>query len=106
MWEYRMKIRLALAGMGMASIVSGAALAGPELQAEIAAGCMASLNWSESACACAGAEAAVLNDAQQGFLAATLNEQEAEANAYAMEMSPAETMQASMFMMNAGPGCQ
>jgi hypothetical protein len=104
--EYRMKIPPLLAVLGIAGVVSGVAFASPELQADIEAGCLVSLNWSESACACAGAEAAVLNETQQGFLAATLNEQEAEAGQFAMQMTPAEAMQASMFMVNAGPGCQ
>jgi len=101
-----MRICVVLAGIGVAAILSGAAWASSELLAEIEAGCLISLNWSESACACAGAEAAVLNETQQGFLAATLNEQKAEAGAYAMKMTPAEAVQASMFMVNAGPACQ
>jgi len=90
----------------VAGVVSDVAIASPELQAEIEAGCLASLNWSESACACAGAEAVVLNDTHQGFAAATLNEQEAEAGQFAAQMTPAGAMKASMFMVNAGPGCQ
>jgi hypothetical protein len=106
MWENQMKLRVALTVMGAAMAASGAALASPELQAEIAAGCQVSLNWSAAACQCLSVEAASLNDTQQGFLAATLNEQEAEAGAHALKMTPAETMQASMFMVNAGPACQ
>lgn len=101
-----MEFRVALAGMGVAGIVSGAALASPELQSQIAAGCQVSTNWSAAACECLSVEAASLNEAQQGFLAATLNEQKAEAGAYAMKMTAAEAVQASMFMVNAGPACQ
>lgn len=101
-----MKFRVALVVVGAAMAVSGVSSASPELQAQIAAGCQVSTNWSTAACECLSVEAASLNDTQQGFLAATLNEQKAEAGVYAMKMTPAETMQASMFMANAGPACQ
>jgi hypothetical protein len=80
--------------------------ASPELQAAIESGCQMSTNWSEAACACVAQEAGRLNDLQQSFLAATMNQQQAEAGQAALQMSQAETMEAAMFLADAGPGCQ
>jgi hypothetical protein len=85
--------------------ISGA-LAGPAEQAQIKAGCAISTNWSEAACTWLSEQAGSLNDLQQGFLAATMNQKQAEAAQAALQMTAAETMEASMFMANAGPGCQ
>jgi len=101
-----MRIRIA-ACAALCLIVSGGALhAGPAEQASIKAGCQTSTNWSENACACLAQQAGSLTPDQQAFLAATLNENKGEAQQYATKLSPAETMQAAMFMTKAGPGCQ
>ncbi len=80
--------------------------AGPTEQTAIKAGCQSSTNWSEAACQCLSDQAASLNTDQQAFLAATLNEQKGEAARYALKLTQAQTMQAAMFMAQAGPGCQ
>ena len=87
-------------------LLSTAALAGPDQQAGINNGCQTSTNWSESACACISEAALSLTETQQSFLAATLNEQKAEAGRFAVEMSVSETLEVSMFMMKSGPACQ
>ncbi len=94
------------AGLVLAALGTGASLAGPAEQAAIKTGCQASTNWSASACQCVSDRAASLTTAQQGFLAATLNEQKNEVTQYIMNMTQPEIMQASMFMAQAGPGCQ
>jgi hypothetical protein len=97
---------LTLVAGGLAVAWSGLAEASPELQAQIEAGCRMSTNWSEAACACVADQAASLNDLQQGFLAATMNQQQAQVAQYGLQMTQAETMQASMFLATAGPACQ
>jgi hypothetical protein len=78
----------------------------PALQAEIKAGCMLSTNWGDAACTCVADKAAELNDLQQSFLAATMNQQQAQAAQTALQMSQAETQGAAMFLANAAPSCQ
>jgi hypothetical protein len=98
---------LVVAGVvGFGVLGAGAAQASPELQTQIEAGCRMSTNWSEAACACVASQAASLNDVQQTFLAMTMNQKQAEAAQAALQMTQAETMQASMFLATAGPGCQ
>jgi hypothetical protein len=100
-----MRFPAVVAGV-FAVLAATQAAASPELQTAIKAGCQMSTNWSEAACACVAEEAGRLNDLQQGFLAATMNQQQAEAGQAALQMSQAETMEAAMFLADAGPGCQ
>jgi glycerate-2-kinase len=81
-----------------------AALAGPEQQVAITGGCRSSTNWSEAACVCIAEKAMSLNEAQQSFLAASLNGQ--DSSAHAAGMTVPQTLEASMFMMKQGPACQ
>lgn len=79
--------------------------AGPEQQARIDAGCLASTNWSEAACTCIASVAGEkLNDIQQSYLASTLNEQ--DVTGYASQMTAPELLEATMFMIKSGPACQ
>ena len=101
-----MRIRFAACAALLVAASCGVSQAGPAEQASIEAGCRSSTNWSASACACVADRAGSLSPDQQSFLAATLNEQKGEAQKYATKLNPAQTMQAAMFMAQAGPGCQ
>ena len=91
--------------LGFVLVTAPVAWAGPEQQAEITAGCQASTNWSEAACGCIGAAAGEkLNDIQQIYLAATLNDQ--DSTGYVSQMSAPEVLEATMFMIKSGPACQ
>ena len=75
-------------------------------QAAIGQGCLAKLNWSEPACQCLAEKAAEMEDVQQAFLAATLNQDSAAIADLRSKMTIPQITQASLFLVNAGPGCQ
>ncbi len=101
-----MLLKVIFSAAVIAAAPLSAALAGPAEQEAIKTGCQVSTNWSEKACQCLSDQAASLTLDQQNFLAATLNQQKAEATQYAMKLTQPQTMQAAMFMAKAGPGCQ
>jgi hypothetical protein len=90
-----------------AALVASAtlAVAGTAEQASIVAGCMQSTNWPAGACQCMADKAGALTDVQQGFLAATLNEDAAAATQLRLQMSMAEMTEAALFVANTGPSC-
>ena len=97
-------VAVAMTSIVLSLGVLPAAFAGPDEQAAITSGCQTSTNWSDSACVCIAEKAMSLTETQQGFLAASLNEQDTKA--YAAGMSIPETLEVSMFMMKQGPACQ
>ena len=75
-------------------------------RAAIKQGCLTNMNWTEQACQCLADNAADMDDAQQAFLAATLNKDSAGAAALRSKMTIPQMTQASMFVLNVGPSCQ
>lgn len=101
----RFLLFMGVAVLGAVSASSTTLLASPALQGEIKAGCLLSTDWGEAGCTCV-AEAVELNDLQQSFIAATMNQQQAQAAPAGLQMSQVETQQAAMFLATAAPACQ
>lgn len=75
-------------------------------RAEIKRGCLAKLNWSEPACQCLAHKATEIEDVQQAFVAATLNQDSTATADLRRRMTIPQITQASMFVLKVGPGCQ
>jgi hypothetical protein len=99
-------VSMAALALSCLALAGGLATAGTTEQAAIRDGCVKSLNWTAAACQCFADKAGELNDGQQGFLAATLNDQKGAVAEFAVTLPQSDIMAASMFPTKAGPACQ
>ena len=93
-------------GLVAGLLLVGAALAGPAEVESIKAGCQKSTNWTPGACTCIAAKAGDLDQIEQSFLAAMLNEDQAKVVEIRAKMSIPQMQRAALFMVNSGPACQ
>lgn len=82
------------------------AVAGSAELVGIKDGCLMSTNWSESACQCLADKAGDLEDIEQAFLAATLNQKSTEVIEIRLKMTVPQLTNAGMFLPNTAPACQ